>query len=412
MVVVSLVGTGAYEPVTYRWDANGRSYRTEAIAEALAHIFEATQVFVLATARAQQSRNLAVLRDRLGDRLAVVSIPDGTSQEELWEIFDRCTESIPTGSRVVLDITHAFRSLPLVVVGAVAYLQRTRRVEIARIVYGAYEAKDASGCVPIFDMTLLVDLLEWIVSAEALQRRGDATLLARQLQQTHQRLWQDGTTGDLPQSLKGAADELERLSRAVHLARPREVLVTAADLLPKFDAIESEAARWAKPFGVIAADVRAELERIAYKGANKGAKRLDAENLRRQLALVAYMLEKRLLVQATMLAREWLVSWVAYHSGIADWLNRAAREAVEARINGAAHGGEGTLADIPSWQQLVRVWGCIADLRNDIAHCGMNKNPVGAGRLESRLRDVLAAMEKLAASLDAPDRRDPEPSSG
>ncbi|MGQ9462826.1 MAG: CRISPR-associated DxTHG motif protein, partial [Candidatus Fervidibacter sp.] len=70
---------------------------------------------------------------------------------------------------------HAFRSLPLIVFTVAVYLRRTKNVTIRHIVYGAYEAREPFRDPPqpedqaqIFDLTPLLDLLDWLSRAEVL----------------------------------------------------------------------------------------------------------------------------------------------------------------------------------------------------------------------------------------------------
>jgi CRISPR-associated Csx2 family protein len=104
----------------------------------------------------------------------------------LWEIFDRVASVVSEKETILLDITHAFRSIPMVVFAVAAYLRRTKGVKIERIVYGAFEARDEENRAPIFDLTPLLDLLDWLSGAEIFLQRSDATLLAERLRTVHQ----------------------------------------------------------------------------------------------------------------------------------------------------------------------------------------------------------------------------------
>jgi CRISPR-associated DxTHG motif protein len=55
------------------------------------------------------------LQAKLGHRVEWVDIPEGRSEQELWEIFDRVASAVDEGDTILLDITHAFRSIPMIV---------------------------------------------------------------------------------------------------------------------------------------------------------------------------------------------------------------------------------------------------------------------------------------------------------
>jgi CRISPR-associated DxTHG motif protein len=67
-----------------------------------------------------------------------VDIPEGRSEQELWEIFDRVASAVDEGDTILLDITHAFRSIPMIVFAdrCVPPANR-RRGRLPTIVYGA-----------------------------------------------------------------------------------------------------------------------------------------------------------------------------------------------------------------------------------------------------------------------------------
>ncbi len=90
--------------------------------------------------------------------------------------------------RVVLDITHSFRYLPMLMVVALHYSRFLKEnVQIERILYGAMEALGAPGevaqmpvekrIVPIFDLTVLVSLLDWTIANEQFLQTGNAAMI-------------------------------------------------------------------------------------------------------------------------------------------------------------------------------------------------------------------------------------------
>lgn len=404
MNALTFLGTGKYEPTTYVWrDTEGeQSYQTHLFPEAVARIFQPEQLIIFVTRQAKEHQHFRVLRERLGERMQPVDIPEGKSEPELWQIFDACAGAVPEGEEILLDVTHAFRSLPLIVFTVAAYLRRAKGVTINRLVYGAYEARDGRNRSPIFDLTPLLDLLEWLSGAEALVLRGDANTLADRLDSTHRRLWKEreeraGTS--LPQRLQVAAAALRNLSRAIFLSRPVEVMEVAQRLLPLLDEVAGEAERWAKPFALILEQVRADVAGLAHDEPTS----LDEENLRRQLAIIEYYLKRNLAIQAVTLAREWLVSWACYQRAEGDWLSSADRKVAEDALGqAAAHQRKGIevpgwFASLPQAEQAAKIWDSLSDVRNDIAHCGMRVEPRPSRSIEQQAKEI---PHGLAALLD------------
>ncbi|MDK2876260.1 MAG: hypothetical protein PWQ22_670 [Archaeoglobaceae archaeon] len=404
MKVLTFLGTGRYEPVTYVWrDERGeRSYTSHLFPEAVARIFKPEKVLVFVTPQAKTHEHFQVLSQQLGDLLQPVDIPEGKSEAELWEIFDHVAASVEENDAVLLDITHAFRSIPMIVFAVAAYLRRTKSVTIERIIYGAYEARE-NGKAPIFDLTPLLDLLDWLNGAEFFLQRSDATLLADRLRSIHQQAWKTQASSDLPKQLKSVAKKLENLSQALHLAHPRDVMHFADELKSKLKETTSEVQRWAKPFAVILEQVRSEVARFAYDE----PERLDRENYQKQLMIIEHLVEKGLLVQAILLAREWVVSWVILQKGDFDWLNRDHRQEVEKALGAAGQRVQQNPAEVPVWfeklpksDDVAELWSQISQLRNDLAHCGMSRHAVDVKRIKQEdAKEILQQLKELIKSV-------------
>lgn len=148
---------------------------------------------------------------------------------------------------------------------------------------------------------------------------------------------------------------------------------SARELLSMLDEVKPEVEQWAKPFGVILEQAKCEVKKFAHDAPDC----LDAENLKKQLALIEHYLDKGLTMQAVTLAREWVVSWVAFQRGKGDyWLDARYREEVEKAVGAAVRRLRGKQAEVPDWferlplsQEVAQLWNWLIDLRNDLAHC-------------------------------------------
>lgn len=398
MKAISFLGKGEYREVTYFWQ--DRTCVTDLFPEAVARLFEPEKLFVLVTPQVKLHRNFDRLSERLGEMVHFVDIPEGKTEKELWEIFDRCVAVVGDGDEVLLDITHAFRSLPLVVFAVAAYLRRVKEVSIRHIIYGAFDPEDKSGRAPILDLTLLLELLDWLSGAELFLWRGDGTFLAEKMAKVHQSLWREQREDELPRKLKSLAMGLSDFSCSLAFAHPRDVMVHACKVQKLLDAVTPEVERWAKPFGVILDQVKG----IVGSFACDEPERLDAQNLTKQLALIEYLLEKDLTLQAVLLAREWVVSYVILERGYGDWLDRSVRLEVEDVLGAAKAESQGENVELPEWfralpksEEVAQVWNSLANLRNDLAHCGMHRKAQEARSLKSRAREL---PERLRALLE------------
>ncbi|MBE3518904.1 MAG: TIGR02221 family CRISPR-associated protein [Firmicutes bacterium] len=432
LIAVSTVGPNEYEVVEYclHEASETRVYQTSLFPLAIDFFFEPCKLILMVTREASQSDNYHRISEQLGDRLETILIPTGQNDAELWDIFERVSQAVPQGSRVVFDVTHGFRSLPFVIFGVINYLRVTKGVSLERILYGAFDARQPgpNGLprAPVFDLTLLVSLNDWLHAVEEFQVRSEGSKLAFLLDQAHRRGWLSGEDRDRAgwARLQSMARSIKTFSEAVRLLRPLDALEAAHDILRASDQVRDEVTRWAKPFGLVLSDLTDEIRPLAIPNASA----LDDEHLQRQLALIEYYLNKDLTVQAVLLGREWLINWVVWRTGQhSRWLDRNLREKVVAfRLNEKAKAaerneqGEPCSARVSSSRssnmgpeaqcqedildrlealrekdEIVKLWMQLGQLRNDVAHCAMNDRPTEPESIRKRMSKIVAGMKKL-----------------
>ncbi len=94
-----------------------------------------------------------------------------------------------------VDITHAFRSLPLYLMNLLIYIQNVSRKEIKinSICYGMLDVKRELGYAPVVEMKSLMEINEWISGAYSFMEFGNAYKISRLLDDEYksvsQKLW-------------------------------------------------------------------------------------------------------------------------------------------------------------------------------------------------------------------------------
>jgi CRISPR-associated DxTHG motif protein len=361
MKLITFVGTGRYEPVIYRWGE--REHSTRFFSDALVEWLQPETTCVMLTKVARQHSNWQELEPLLRGRTEVreVHIPDGESEQELWQIFQRITEVVEPNDELVFDITHAFRSLPLLTLLATAYLKQVAEVRIRYILYGAYEAR-ADGIAPAFDLTPFAELLDWLAAAKIFLTTGNAAELAHLLEAVQDEAWR-ARLAQPPRNLKSLANTLTEISNHLLLNRVPLLAESArrlqSHLDPRHEA-HAEIAVWAPPLAPL-------LERIA-----QSYSAFANDDLRTQAHLIEWYHRHGHVMQAVTLAREWVISYRLVQQG-KDWQDRGAREQMEQHLN--AHAVQDAL------------WSKVRDLRNDLAHCGF-------GRAKAQVLDVQSIQQR------------------
>lgn len=392
MKVLSFLGTTNYAETTYVF--REQEYRTALFPEALYEFFQPTDLLVFVTQEARD-KHFDTLRQRLDGRIEPqpVDIPLGRSQRELWSIFDRLTENIDEGDTVIFDITNAFRSIPLLIFIAIAYLRSAQSIDLQAITYGAFEAREA-GRTPVFDLSPFIVLLDWTTATDKFLKTGNAQELVAQLQEAHRMPYVSGQDDqdELPRRLQNVATAIQDVSQAMRLIRAYETMTTACTLIERLDQARHEVERWAKPFGVLLDQTRR-----AYAQFNLDDPETELkENLKIQLVLLRWYLEREQPAQAITLAREWVVSLVTYRL---KWDMIRDRHTVEGVLNMGVDSLRRRqplpmpVRELEGSEEIVKVWNRLHDLRNDVAHAGMRLQPRPTSAI---LKDTDELYERLA----------------
>lgn len=413
LVALSSVGPTDYKVGDYFWlSERGEQQvcRTDLFPLAVDAFFHPDKLLLIVTEDARSHKNYERIEKAFGERLQPVMVPLGKNEDELWQIFELVADAVPSDSRVILDVTHALRSLPFVVFGVINYLRLTKGVALERIVYGAYDVRDNSAgdvpSVPVFDLTMMMELQEWMLGVEDFQNRCEGERLAKLLKEAHGRPWKAAQSdkSGLPQKLEKIGGFIGEFSSSVKFVRPLEAMKAASEVLRIAEDIEREAVRWAKPFKYILSRAREELIPLALGDVS----RLDEKVLETQLALIDYFIEKGLVVQAALMEREWVVNWLAWLIGCERWRSLKEREKIERALGLAVKvfcEKKEEFDSLPDWyrklsdaQGLAELWNELTKFRNDLAHCAMNENPEKPEKIVLKAKEKAEKLRELLAS--------------
>ncbi len=415
MYLLTFLGTADLKVTTYVMGM--QRHETRYFAAALVRFLEPTPEYTLiVVTEAARQKHFETLADEIHTvtQPIEVLIPDGCREEELWDIFDTLTQRVPDGSELVVDITNGFRSLPFLSFLAVAYLRKAKGVDVQRVYYGAYEARNERNESPVFDLTPFVTLLDWIVATDRFTRFGDARDLAELLRAgmpTGVQMGQNEKARRLGKSLKWTAEAMEAVSLALRLSRPLESMEQAQRLVQRLQRQCDIVRTHARPFSLLTDRIIQAYRSLALASPQDLDRRLD--NLRVQWEIVRWYMEKEQVVQAITLAREWFISLLLYHLTDKALTDRDAREQVEAAITNVAEWQRSQskqrppqdtpftdeVADLASRYSLVDVWNKLSRLRNDLAHAGMRPDASRSSSLLRRARQVVCDLHDLAEEL-------------
>lgn len=222
MRLVSFLGTTDYAPLTYTLPENGETHRSRYVQEALVAHYDIAEVVVLVTAEAR-AKHADALRDVLqpcGVPLDFEPIANPVDEAGQWKLFEVLAATVKDARRAILDVTHSFRSAPLIGVAAALYLEKLHDLQVEHIVYGQTDM--ATGTGTVVELSSFLSLIKLTNGADIFKRTGDARPLQRHLARrtdTHTSpvlLHNLGHMGDALHLLRGP--ELARAAEHLHLS--------------------------------------------------------------------------------------------------------------------------------------------------------------------------------------------------
>jgi CRISPR-associated Csx2 family protein len=173
-----------------------------------------------------------------------VDIPNGHNESEIWEIFHTIFTMLQDGDQVVFDITHAFRSIPLLATSVLQYAKVMKGIRLKGVYYGAFEvlgtlaeAKNrpvTERVVPILNLTALDQLMDWSAATERFVEGGDPRKAGQLAQESVAFLLSRSRGRDAgAQAIRSLGQSLDRFGWALFTCRGPEISRVSVELKQK-----------------------------------------------------------------------------------------------------------------------------------------------------------------------------------
>lgn len=380
--IVSILGLGRfnkekkeyyYEKVRYFWEERP-IVETALIQEVWNAWFPHAKMLILATKEARKERKGYLERY---PKWIVEDIPDGKNEAEFWQIYQKVVANLDQGDEVILDITHGFRSLPVLTLLAASFLRSAKGVTIKHVLYGANEAKTEDK-TPVFDLSPFLTMLDWAGATNRFLETGDARKFRPLVE----------TKGSKPHNvhLNSAVKELDSLSQALatnRALRSGELAKKAQEKLLKAQEEEWEPRH--EPLKLLLPRLADSLALLSHN--EQGS---QEEQLKQSFGQVRWLLQNQQFEKALGLAREWMVSF-AQLKRQESWqpIQYKKRKEVEDWFTACMKGEVSTPDD---WKAFIDLWKDLGNLRNDLMHFGFRE----AARAEASIpKEVLEKIQSL-----------------
>lgn len=409
-VLVSFLGINDYLPCRYNGSEVVRFVQT---ALALTQPFD--RVYICCTPEVEKKNWPRLVEEFSKNSLpepVKVSVPRGGSESELWQLFDVVGNLIENEDHISFDITHSYRSLPVLFTVLVQYLQVTKQVQLNQVVYGAFEALGFKGEVeklpesernaPVFDLTPFFRLNNWSSAIFAFSEYGVADPLCQLAQQEVSPLLRESKGADQSaRALRCIAAIVEKHSRYVRTVRGNDLaqLKYQSSLIAQLEELDD----------FLLPPMRPVLEKL--RDQFKGFQDADILN---GIRSARWCLDHKMVQQGITLLQETVVSQLSQDSRLNEITHEdehqqivERRKFVSALLNVSGKKIEPdkwreglerrmSLARILhlEWAELAEAYERLSEVRNDINHGGTSKNARKPKDIEKVFSESLVFFEK------------------
>lgn len=121
------------------------------------------------------------LSKKLGSEVHCILIPFAKNEREQIEILSVLSNHLNADEKVVLDVTHGFRHLPMLSLVAARFLKKIKNIDVAQVYYGAFEMT-ADEKTPVLELESLLTMLDWVDGLATFDKDGDYGVFAPLLQ--------------------------------------------------------------------------------------------------------------------------------------------------------------------------------------------------------------------------------------
>lgn len=152
-------------------------------------------------------------------QLVPVIIPTARSESEVKEIFRLMYQSIEEDDAITFDVTHGFRTMPLLFSPLLDFARETKHITVDAMYYGAYESRNEEGVAPIFDVTNYFNIPELVTATHCFNSFGNGKQLQRITRDLNRKAQKENVLDDTYQLAYNTADSMENFASTIRTNR-------------------------------------------------------------------------------------------------------------------------------------------------------------------------------------------------
>ncbi|MCF6246488.1 MAG: TIGR02221 family CRISPR-associated protein [Desulfobacula sp.] len=348
---------------------------------------------------------------KLNCSIKQINIPDGKNEAEIWEIFSIVFDEIEQDTEIIFDITHAFRSIPMLAIVILNYAKVIKDVSLDGLYYGAMEALGnfpdvkkiplEKRIIPIIDLTSFDHLMEWSVGIDQFLKSGNASLVSKLAEKSARTILSRTKGRDRSQHIiRKFANNLEAFTKTLSTCRGRDISNNIVRLKINLDDCKK-----IKLNESLNKPLRPLLEKI-NRQMDSFPENFDKDGIQ----AAKWCLEHNLIQQGYTILQETLISYFLTRIGEDPYnfqsknrklVNQAvyiffdrSPEKIDKNRSEEQKITNKLLNFYKKNKAIVETHRNLSNLRNDINHCGFNEDPAKANTLTNELKKIIQQVEK------------------
>ena len=344
----------------------------------------------------------------------VGQLPDGNTEEEIWQIFERIFEKIEDGDELYFDLTHGFRYLPMLVLVMGNYAKFLKGANVKSISYGNFEGRDREkNEAQIVDMTSLTTIQDWTFAAADFIKNGNADRFKELASSNVTAIAKGEKQGDrddakqlndLASSLQSVTSDFQTC-RGINILKGRNI----SRLIKQLNDLDASAM---VPFYSILNPIIGKLKEAFSTFSSSHTD--QSRNIENGFEAARWCLDHGLLQQAITILQENIVSYFCYKYQLDISDNKEKRSKVNTAFKFIANGTsieekDKIETESRSDSELEKLihdelitdktynaqFSNLSNFRNDINHCGMRKEANKASTIKNRIEKALKTFSIL-----------------
>lgn len=398
-ILISFMGTGNYSEVKYVFP-NGASYSSTNCTVAASKILKPDKTIVFMTSKANEEKGQQLCKDI---SFQFVEIPELQSENDIWTLFEKVLEVIEESDLVSLDVTHGFRTQPLVSAMSLIYARRLKNISISGIYYGAFETRDELNNVNVYDISNLLYIVDWSLALSNFIEFGSFKSVSVLLSDI-QRFCHTQNLETKPVKADRAGKDLSYISEAIGISDIRKTFEHSNSLLKNSEALraETKAIGSFKPLSKFIDNIENEIRKSSCNSTDFSSE----QSLLSQMNIVEWCFKTSRYQQGITILRELLISFACniqkvnsddlkMREDIGYVLSSHIKKDDRKEYKSVNANYDLIRSFLDNNKDAVKVWDQTIQFRNGMNHAFMGKQPLKLTTLNLDLNTLLNLVRQV-----------------